>query len=159
MKSVFWLVRDSIAGRPGPQMEPWSLPELREAGFQAVLNLSEHAPDFEAMRSAGIEASWVALPTDVPPTGETAEKCLQVLPQAWNFLSAQLASGRRVLVHCYAGKDRTGLLLALYVARRHGLSPAAAIAKVRETRALALTAPGWEGLALEVIPRMLATLP
>ena len=23
MKSVFWLVRDSIAGRPGPQMQPW----------------------------------------------------------------------------------------------------------------------------------------
>jgi hypothetical protein len=159
MKSVFWLVRDVIGGRPGPHLEPWSIAELRAAGFDAVINLSEHPSDIAALNEAGMESSWVPLPTDIPPTKESAEKCLEALPQAYAFLSAQVARGRRVLVHCYAGKDRTGMLLAIFVAKQEGLSAPAAIRRVREVRPLAITAAGWEALALDIIPRVLAKLP
>lgn len=159
MKSVFWLTPDVVGGRPGPQMEPWSLRELRAAGIDAVINLSEHSSDFAAFTEAKIEATWIPLPTDIPPTKESQEKCVEALPQALAFLSEQVASGRRVLVHCYAGRDRTGMLLALYVARKEGLSAAAAIQRVRQVRPHAITAPGWEALALAVIPRVLARLP
>jgi protein-tyrosine phosphatase len=158
MNSVFWLVRDSIGGRPGPQFAPWSMAEIRAAGFDAVLNLSEHPPDRAALAAAGMESGWVPLPTDIPPTHASAEQCCEALPRAFAFLDAQVAKGRRVLVHCYAGKDRTGMLLALYVARQHGLSASAAIRKVREVRPLAITSPGWETLALAVIPRVLEQL-
>jgi protein-tyrosine phosphatase len=70
-----------------------------------------------------------------------------------------MSKGRRVLVHCHAGKDRTGMLLAVIVAKKEGLPARAAIEKVREVRPLAITAPGWEALALEVIPRVVAKLP
>ena len=159
MNSVFWLVRDSIGGRPGPQLAPWSIPELRAGGFDAVLNLSEFPPDLVALEAAGMEAGWVPLPTDVPPTPESAEKCVEALPRAFAFLSAQVSSGRRVLIHCHAGKDRTGMLLALYLAKEESLAPAAAIQKVRRVRPLAITAPGWEALALQVIPRVVEKLP
>ncbi len=159
MKAVFWLIRDAIAGRPGPQMEPWSPAELRAAGFDAVVNLSEHPSDVAALEAAGLEARWVPLPTDVPPTKESEEQCVEALPRAYAFVSAQLARGRKVLVHCHAGKDRTGLLLAVLVAKRDGLSAPAAIKRVRAVRPLAITAPGWEALALAVIPRVIARLP
>jgi protein-tyrosine phosphatase len=155
MKSVFWLVQDAIGGRCGPQMEPWSLPDLRAAGFDAIINLSEHPTDFTACHAAGLEASWVPLPADIPPTKASEEKCLEALPRALAFVSAQLAQRRRVLVHCYAGKDRTGMLMAALVAKQDGLAPAAAIEKVRTVRPLAITALGWEALALAVIPRVL----
>lgn len=158
MKSVFWLIRDVIGGRPGPQMEPWSVAELRAAGFEAIINLSEHPSDREAFAAAGIEASWVPLPTDIPPTKESQERCVEALPRAVEFVSAQMAQGRRVLVHCYAGRDRTGMLLALIVAKQEGLSARAAIAKVRTVRPEAITAHGWEEMALEVIPRVLARM-
>jgi protein-tyrosine phosphatase len=158
MRSVFWLVPDSIGGRPGPQLSPWELAELRSAGFDAIINLSEHPSDLAAIHAAGMEGSWVPLPTDVPPTSESEAKCIAALPRAFAFLAAQVSAGRRVLVHCYAGKDRTGMLLALYLARRDGLDAAAAIRKVREARPLAITAPGWERLALAVIPRVLPAL-
>lgn len=99
------------------------------------------------------------LPTDVPPTKESEEKCVEALPRAFAFLSGQVSRGRRVLVHCYAGKDRTGMLLAVFVAKKEGLSASEAIRRVREVRPLAITAPGWESLALEVIPKVLAKLP
>ncbi len=159
MNSVFWLVRDSIAGRPGPRLVPWSIPEIRARGFDAVLNLSEHPSDLAALRSAGIEERWVPLPTEVPPTKVSEEECVEALPRAFAFLSAQVSVGRRVLVHCHAGKDRTGMLLALYVAKKEGITAYAAIDKIREVRPLAITAPGWEGLALEVIPRVVKILP
>jgi protein-tyrosine phosphatase len=159
MKSVFWLIRDSIGGRPGPHLEPWSITELRAAGFDAVINLSEHPSDFGAFEAAGMEASWVPLPTDVPPTKESEEQCVAALPRAFAFVSAQMLKGRRVLVHCHAGKDRTGMLLAVIVAKKEGIPARAAIQRVREVRPLAITAPGWETLALEVIPRVIARLP
>jgi protein-tyrosine phosphatase len=159
MKSVFWLIRDSVGGRPGPEWEPWSLSELRGAGFAAVLNLSEHPPDVVAFTAAGIETSWVPLPTDVPPTMESQARCMEALPRAFAFVSAQIAKNRRVLVHCHAGKDRTGMLLAVLLAKTEGLTAQAAIAKLRKVRPLAITAPGWEALALEVIPRVVARLP
>jgi protein-tyrosine phosphatase len=159
MKSVFWLIRDAVGGRAGPQLEPWSVTELRAAGFDAVINLSEHPSDFNAFAAAGMEAHWVPLPTDVPPTPESEAQCVEALPKAFAFVTAQMSRGRRILVHCYAGKDRTGMLLALLIAKREGLPPEAAIRKVREVRPLAITAPGWEALALKVIPRVMADLP
>ncbi len=159
MKSVFWLVPDSIAGRSGPQRDPWSLSELRAGGFDAILNLSQYEPDAAAFESAGLASAWVPLPTDVPATAESAEKCVADLPRAYVFFRDQLAARRRVLVHCWAGQDRTGLLLALHVAHRDGLSAPEAIAQVRTVRPLALTTAGWEALALAVIPRVLEKLP
>lgn len=159
MKSVFWLIRDSIGGRPGPRFEAWSVAELRAAGFDAVINLSEHPSDIGEFEAVGIEASWVPLPTDVPPTKESQERCVEALPRALEFVSAQMSKGRKVLVHCHAGKDRTGMLLAVLVAKKEGLTAQAAIEKVREVRPLAITAPGWEALALDVIPRVVAKLP
>src|SRR5215218_8787757 len=117
MKSVFWLIPDAIGGRPGPYFDPWSVTEIRAAGFEAVINLSEHPSDFEAFKAAGMEASWVPLPTNVPPTKASEELCVEALPRAYAFVSAQRSRGRRVLVHCHAGKDRTGMLLAVLVAK------------------------------------------
>ena len=159
MKSVFWLIPDAIGGRAGPHLDPWSITELRSGGFSALINLSEHPTNFETLEAVGIEAIWVPLPTDVPPTKESEEKCVEALPPALAFLFAQLSRGRRVLVHCHAGKDRTGMLLALFVAKRDGLAAGEAIRKVREVRPPAVSAPGWEALALAVIPRVLAKLP
>ncbi|MEO5959004.1 MAG: dual specificity protein phosphatase family protein [Opitutaceae bacterium] len=159
MKSVFWLICDAIGGRPGPHFEPWSVAELHAAGFDAVINLSEQPSDFEAFEAAGMVACWVPLPTDVPPTKESEEQCVEALPRAYAFVSAQRSKGRRVLVHCHAGKDRTGMLLAVLVAKQEGLPARAAIQRVRAVRPLAITAPGWEALALEVIPRVVAKLP
>ena len=156
MKSVFWLFPNSVGGRPGPTWETWSVAELRAAGFDAVVNLSEHPSDIEAFEAFGIETRWVPLPGDIPPTEGSPEQFVEALSRALAFVSAQMSKGRRVLIHCHGGRDRTGMLLAALVAKRDGLSAAAAIEKVREVRPAAITASGWEALALEVIPRVVA---
>lgn len=133
--------------------------ELRAAGIDAVINLSEYPSDVVAFEAAGMEANWVPLPTDIPPTADSEMKCVTALPAALAFVASQMSRGRRTLVHCHAGKDRTGLLLAALIAKREGLSPEAAIRRVREVRPLAITASGWEAMARRVIARVLADMP
>jgi protein-tyrosine phosphatase len=156
VKSVFWLIPDSVGGRPGPQWAPWSVAELRAAGFNAIVNLSEQPSDVAAFEACGIESSWVPLPGDIPPTAASHAHFVEALPRALAFVGAQMSGGRRVLIHCHGGRDRTGMLLAALVAKQEGLSAAAAIARVREVRPDAITADGWEAFALQVIPRIIA---
>lgn len=154
MKRVFWLIPDRLAGRPGPNFFPWKPAELRAGGFDAVLNLSEYEPDVTALTGAGLRSYWVPLPMDFPPSEVSELECLGALPRALDHLNRELATGARVLVHCFAGRDRTGMLLALFLARRDGLAAGDAIARVREVRPEAISAPGWEEMALRVITRL-----
>jgi ADP-ribosyl-[dinitrogen reductase] hydrolase len=46
-------------------------------------------------------------------------------------MAALRDEGRPVLVHCFAGQSRTGLVLRAWLRRTHGLSAEAATAAVR----------------------------
>ena len=72
-----------------------------------------------------------------------------------DYLQSQLGRDRTVLVHCSAGKDRTGLLLSYYLALENRIAPETAIARVRQAQFDALSAPGWEELAVRVIRTLL----
>jgi ADP-ribosylglycohydrolase len=55
-----------------------------------------------------------------------------VLDDVLADLAALRADGRRVLVHCFAGQSRTGLVLRAWLRRSRGMSAAEATAFVRE---------------------------
>lgn len=79
-----------------------------------------------ALRAAGI--AWEHLP--LPDYGLPD-------PAAWaglaSLLLARLAAGGRVLLHCRAGRGRSGTIAAGLMVRA-GMAPAAAIAAVRAAR-------------------------
>ena len=56
MESLFWLDPGRLAGRPGPNAEPWDLGRLRAGGIGAVLSVNDGqdcvAAEFDA---AGID--------------------------------------------------------------------------------------------------------
>lgn len=151
MERIFWLVPGRLAGREGPALAPWSLPRLRAAGVQAILSLADDQCDPLEIRAAGFAHLSVPLPPREPADLLTERACLARVPRAFEFLDAQISAGRGVLVHCAAGKDRTGMVMAHYLARTQGLDAEAAIARVRAVRASALSAAGWEGMALRVV--------
>ena len=157
MKHFFWLIPDRLAGRPGPTSEPWSLEEIRASGFAAVINLSESAPDTPAFARAGLEVAWFPLPNSYPADLAAETGCLRDLPRAHDFLRAHWDAQRPLLVHCAWGRDRTGLLLAYHLVRSEGHSPEAAIAAVKHVRPQALTATGWEAMAVRVFLRLAKT--
>ena len=152
MKHIFWLVPDSLAGRPGPNRQPWKLAELRAAGFQAVLSVNDgelcHADEFE---SVGLDYKCVSLSENAPPQPGDVEHCLVALPLAFSHIQQHIAAGRKVLIHCSSGKDRTALLMAYYLMRTEGVSAKESIARVKLVRPIAFSAYGWDEFAVQVL--------
>ncbi len=152
MQHIFWMIQAKLAGRCGPDRQPWKLAELRSAGFSAVLSVNDgvlcHPEDFDQL---GMAYACIALPPHVPPRSGDADHCMNALPRAYSFVLQQLTQGHKVLVHCSSGKDRTGLFLAYFLVRAFDLPAKVAINKVLEVRPTAYTAEGWLDFTLEVL--------
>ena len=152
MRHIFWLVPSVLAGRSGPSLDSWRLPEIRSAGIGAVLSVNDgelcHREDFEQL---GMAYLCAPLSPNAPPEEGDAEHCQRVLPKAYEFCRFNASRGVATLVHCHAGKDRTGLFLAYYLVHSRGLAPSVAIKQVKAVRPIAFSAPGWEEFALAVL--------
>ena len=151
MRHVFWIDPEKVAGRPGPIEAPWCLQELRRGGFDVVLSVASDLFPHSDMVGTGLSRRCIPFPDVVPPDRHTISLCRANLQLTLDLISANVDQGRGVLVHCAGGKDRTGLVLAHYLAKRENLAATEAIRKLRAIRPEALSAEGWEEMALELI--------
>ena len=157
MDELFWIIRGLLAGRVGPNTEPCDLAALRAGGIGAIISVNngEHCVR-EDIEAHDIAYACIPFTSNAPALPGDDDISMAAVRQAYEFATAQIADGRGVLVHCSAGKDRTGLLLSYFVMQHAGLSPRAAIARVRETRPIALSAEGWDEFAEHVLTRLSA---
>ncbi|MFQ6100272.1 MAG: dual specificity protein phosphatase family protein [Anaerolineae bacterium] len=145
MRAIYWVMPGLLAGRPGPGEVPWNLEELWAVGLRAILSLSAEV-DEEAIGTAGFYHGRFYFPPILVPIRPLMGGFLSLMEGATGFIQAQLAAGRPTLVHCHAGKDRTGAVLAGYLVRYRGFSADEAVRLVRQANPRAMTAPGFERL-------------
>jgi atypical dual specificity phosphatase len=124
LKRVSWL-DETVAACRFPRGDQ-ALQELADRGVGLLVNLhvQPHAP--ERIARYGMTELHLPVADFTPPTAEQLERGV-------NAMESAIDNGTRVAVHCGAGLGRTGTLLACYLVRR-GLSPEAAIARVRAVR-------------------------
>lgn len=113
-----------LAGLPGPAFMEWDFARLRKMGFSVVVSLECDRLNTFEIEDAGFEHKKICVPDFSPPT-------LDQIDEFVSFADAKLAEGKKVLVHCYAGRGRTGTMLAAFLVHR-GMSSAAAIREIRE---------------------------
>ena len=151
MKHIYWLREHRIAGRCGPDLKPWSLAEIGNSGFAAILSVN----DGEGVRESRIkelqmEYDNIPLSANIPPRKGDRELCLSNLPAAMDFIGRNLDKGP-VLIHCRSGKDRTGMTLAAYLITFEGYDARTAMAEVIDINPIAFSAEGWLDFGLEVL--------
>jgi atypical dual specificity phosphatase len=117
-------------------------------GKLAGCGLPVSQDEFEWVVSQGIKSvvtvREIALPSDWFNGGDIDYLHLQVedfgapnmeeLVQAVDFIDQQISSGKPVMVHCAAGKGRTGAVLAAYLVKKQNLTADQAIERLRGMR-------------------------
>jgi protein-tyrosine phosphatase len=89
---------------------------LLDEGINAVVNIrAERSDDLAFYDRHNITHLRLRVPDVAAPPPEAVE-------EAANWIDAQLADGRTVLVHCAKGRGRSATLLAGYLMRRDGIS-------------------------------------
>ncbi len=113
-----------LAGLPGPAYMEWDFPRLRKMGYSVVVSLEcERLNTFE-IEDSGFEHKKICVQDFAAPSFDQLDEFVA-------FVDAKKAEGKRVLVHCYAGRGRTGTMLAAYLIHE-GMHSDAAIREIRE---------------------------
>ncbi|WP_298442293.1 tyrosine-protein phosphatase [uncultured Ferrimonas sp.] len=155
MDKLFWLVPGQIAGRSGPNKDPWQPGEFADAGIELVVSLNDATGvDRAELEQHQLEHLHIELPANIPPQAGDPQRCLEGLTHAWALLKPRLDAGQTILIHCRSGKDRTGLLMAYLVMQLQQLPPEQAIEQVKQVRPIALNAEGWLELGLQVLAQL-----
>lgn len=125
-----FVIDGALAGCAHPGMGSMlaqHLSHLRgQHGITAVVSLSEHPLNADAVAEAGLRYFHL-------PTPDFSVPAADLLQQGVVFALSELGGGGCVVAHCMAGIGRTGLFLACCLVGL-GYAPAEAIALVRKKR-------------------------
>ena len=113
-----------LAGLPGPAFMEWDFARLRKMGFSVVVSLECDRLNTFEIEDAGFEHKKICVEDFAPPSLDQVDDFV-------SFTEEKLREGKKVLVHCYAGRGRTGTMLAAFLIHR-GMSPEAAMREIRD---------------------------
>lgn len=121
-----WVIEGKLAGCGLPVTED-EFEWVVDQGIKSVVTVREVALPSDWFDGGDIDYLHLAIEDFGAPN-------MEELVQAVDFIDQQISSGRPVMVHCAAGKGRTGAVLAAYLVKKQNLTAEQAIEKIRGMR-------------------------
>ena len=135
-----WLIEGELAGSARP-LGAIGLAALNRRGVRALISLTEKPPSAASLRRAGLAGVHLPVADFTAPT-------LAQIAVAVGAIDDFRARGVPVVVHCVAGRGRTGTILAAYLVSQ-GATAEAAIDQVRAQRPGSIETPEQEAVVHE----------
>ena len=141
MKNIFWVIPKKLCGRAGHEVDPWNLEKIKESGIDVIVSTHSDCDELE-IKNSQIEHLKHFMPTVYPTTQQLVDRFVLLTKAAADDVVLKMNEGKTVMVHCYAGRDRTGLVLAAVLMQIYNMDPDEALTHLRAVRPTALTSPG-----------------
>ncbi|MGI0005152.1 MAG: dual specificity protein phosphatase family protein [Nitrososphaera sp.] len=119
-----WVIEDKLAGSGLPVAKE-EFDWLLEHGVKSIVTVRESALPPAWTDKIG----YMHLQVDDYGAPE-----LEEIDRAVDFIDGEINGGRPVMVHCAAGKGRTGVILASYLVKKEGLGARQSIDRIRSMR-------------------------
>ena len=100
---------------------------LKKKKVKSILALTEASAPSPWFEGSGILYKHVPVKNHFAPTLAQLEECV-------DFIERNVQQGNKIMVHCAAGKGRTGTVIAAYFCKRDNISADIAIEKIRAKR-------------------------
>lgn len=68
---------------------------------------------------------------------------LNIFQEAIDYIDFALSSGGKILVHCFAGRSRSGTICCAYLMKKNGLTLEQALKEIKEKRFCVMPNPGF----------------
>jgi atypical dual specificity phosphatase len=124
--TFFTWVREAKLAASGRPYSKDQVDWLRDHGVTAILSLTEEP--LPKAWTRGIETRHVSMKDHAPLSPSD-------MRLGADYVASALSEGKVVLVHCLAGKGRTGSVLAAYLMAYEGKTARQALDELRSTRA------------------------
>lgn len=129
MMGFSWVIAGELAGMGQPGVVDTlqeDLQSLVDKGVGAIVSLTEHGLDQKVLGLTDFDVLHLPIRDMTSPTRGDIDHFVA-------FVEGAIADQKRVVVHCLAGRGRTGTMLACFMVHR-GMNPAGAIGYVRDCR-------------------------
>jgi atypical dual specificity phosphatase len=144
--NLTWIVPDVLAAMGRPYDLRKAVELFKDAGIGVVISLTESALNTDILAEFDIEYHHIPVDDFRAPDAAQIERFVSVVAVARQV-------GRRTLVHCFAGRGRSGTMAACYLVSL-GRTPEEALAEVRSLRPGAIETEEQESAVRDYAKRL-----